>query len=122
MVGNTIINHLTYADDLVILCPYNAGLQQLLRVCSQYGSDFDIKYNSQKSNIMIARSTEDNKLSFLAFFLSGIVLNVAYNDGMRLLLKMPRWSSASQMFVSVDVSTCPAVLRNLMYRCTVCVG
>ena len=194
MVGNTIINHPMYADDLVLVCPYSAGLQQLLTVCSQYGSDFDIKYNAKKSNIMIVRSKEDNKLSFPAFSLSGSALktceevkylghylahdmsddrdirrqycmmyaqvnmlirkfsmcsssvkttlfkafctpmytahlwrcykkssmhklNVAYNDGMRLLLKVPGWSSASQMFVNIGVPTCPAVLRNPMYRC-----
>lgn len=44
-------------------------------------------------------------------------LKVAYNDGLRLLLKVPRWSSASQMFVSVGVTTYSAVLRNLMYKC-----
>ena len=44
-------------------------------------------------------------------------LNVAYNDAMRLLLKVPRCSSASEMFVSIGVPTCPAVLRNIMYRC-----
>ena len=43
-------------------------------------------------------------------------LTVAYNDSMRLLLRAPRSSSASHMFVSVGVPTCPAVLRNLMYR------
>ena len=192
MVGDTFINHLMYADDLVIFCPYSAGFQELLRICSQYGSDFDIKFNGKKSNVMIVRSKEDNKLSFPAFFLSGTVLKiceevkylghyltddlsddrdiqrqyrmmyaqanmlirkfsmcsssvkitlfetfctpmytahlwrryksrsmqklkVAYNDGMRLLLKVPRRSSASQMFVNVGVSTCPAVLRNFMY-------
>ncbi len=34
-----------------------------------------------------------------------------------MLLKVPRWSSASQMFVSAGVPTCAAVMRNLMYRC-----
>ncbi len=47
-----------YADDLVIFCPYSAGLQQLLRICSQYGSDFDIKYNAKKSNIMVGQKTD----------------------------------------------------------------
>ena len=193
-VGNSLINHHMYADDLVIFSPYSAGLQQLLRVCSQYGSDFDVNYNTRKSNIMIVRSKDDSKLSFPDFFLSGTVLEVcneakclghyitddlsddrdifrqcramyaqantlirkfgmcsvhvkttlfkayctpmytahlwrqykkssiqrltvAYNDGMRLLLKVPRWSSASQLFVSVGVPNCSAVLRNLMYRC-----
>ncbi len=44
-------------------------------------------------------------------------LSVAYNDGLRLLLKVPRWSSASQMFVSAGVPTCSAVLRHLMHKC-----
>ncbi len=65
-----------FTDDLVIFCPYSAGLQQLLRVCSQYGLDFDIKYNVKKSNIMKFRSTEDSKLTFPDLSLSGIVLKV----------------------------------------------
>ena len=43
-------------------------------------------------------------------------MTVAYNDCMRLLLGAPRCCSASQMFVEINVPTCPAVLRNLMYR------
>ena len=44
-------------------------------------------------------------------------LTVAYNDSMRQMLRAPRSSSASHMFVSVGVPTCSAVLRNLMYTC-----
>ena len=65
-----------YADDLVIFCPYSAGLQQLLKVCSQYSVEFDIRYNANKSNIMIVRSKEDRKLVFPDFFLSGTALKV----------------------------------------------
>ena len=42
-VGDSLINHLMYADDLVIFSPCSAGLQQLLRICTQYGADFDVK-------------------------------------------------------------------------------
>ena len=42
---------------------------------------------------------------------ASVTLNIiAYNDGIRLLLKQPRWCSASQMFVSVGVP-----IRNLIY-------
>ncbi|XP_016534059.1 RNA-directed DNA polymerase from mobile element jockey-like [Poecilia formosa] len=193
VVGGTIINHLMYADDLVIFSPCSAGLQQLLRTCSNYGQEYDIQYNALKSNIMIVRTKEDQKLVLPDFFLSGVVLRictavkylghyitddltddmdinrqrrlvyaqanmllrkfrmcsvpvkvalfkafctplytahlwrqyrqstlqklkVAYNDGMRLLLRMPRWTSASQLFIGVGVSTFHAVLRSLMYR------
>ena len=41
-----------YADDLVILAPSHVGLS-MLSVCSDYGLEHDIKFNSAKSNIMI---------------------------------------------------------------------
>ena len=43
-------------------------------------------------------------------------LRVAYNDAMRILLKIPRGGSASQMFVTAGVSTFHALLRNLMFK------
>ncbi len=42
-------------------------------------------------------------------------LQVAYNDALRIVLKIQR-SSASEMFVSNNVPTFNAVLRNCMYR------
>ena len=56
-----------YSDDWMGFCPYSAGLQQLLRMCSQYG------YNAKKSNIMIKA---DKKLTTPYFSLSGTVLNI----------------------------------------------
>lgn len=41
MIGDTIVNHLMYADDLVIFSPYSAGLKQLLRVRSRYVLEFE---------------------------------------------------------------------------------
>ena len=43
-------------------------------------------------------------------------LHVAYNDALRILLKTPRGGSASEMFVTNNVPTFNAVLRNVMYR------
>ena len=75
-VGDSLINHLMYADDLVIFSPYSAGLQKLLSVCSQYGLDFDIKYNAKKSKVMIVRSREDRQSKFPDFYLSEAALSV----------------------------------------------
>ena len=44
-VGRAVVNHLTYADDLVVFSPSSAGLQHLLNICSAYGY---IKYNVAK--------------------------------------------------------------------------
>lgn len=54
MVDNVLINHLMYADDLVIL-------QQLLKLCSQHGIHSDIEHIAKKSNIIVVRSKEDRQ-------------------------------------------------------------
>ena len=52
VISDIIINHLMYADDLVLISPSSAGLQILINACHQYGIQFDIKFNSKKSAIM----------------------------------------------------------------------
>lgn len=192
IIGDHLCNHLMYADDLVLVSPYSMGLQQLLNICSQYGLEFDIKYNAVKSYIMIVKTKEDQKLVFPDFYLCGNVLQVtkefkylghyitsdlsddrdmqrqlcklygqanmlarkfsmcsasvkialfrtfcspmytahlwcsykkkslqrltvAYNDSLRILLKVPRHSSASEMFVNCGVRSCAAAIRHFIY-------
>ena len=52
-VGASLINHLMYADDLVLLAPSAAGLSLLLSACSYYGIEFDVKNPSAKTNVML---------------------------------------------------------------------
>ena len=44
LVAVCLINHLMYADDLVLISPSAMGLSLLLSVCSAYGIEHDIKY------------------------------------------------------------------------------
>ena len=55
-IANMIINHLFYADDLVLLCPSQRGLQELLETCERYAAEHDIIFNTQKSVTLIRRS------------------------------------------------------------------
>ncbi len=43
-------------------------------------------------------------------------LNVAYNDIMMLLLRLPRYHSTSQLFANISVPGFQAVLRNLVFK------
>ena len=50
--GNTVVNHLMYADDIVLFAPSAKGLQKTVNVCYAYGCDNDIIFNSSKSQVM----------------------------------------------------------------------
>ena len=44
-----MFNHFSYADDIVLLSPSVAGLQELLDICKDHASVHDIIFNSTKS-------------------------------------------------------------------------
>ena len=43
-------------------------------------------------------------------------INVAYNNAFRMIMQLPRYCSASNMFAMCNVPSCQAVMRNLVYR------
>ena len=51
-ITNLIINHLMYADDIVLISPSTGGLKTLIEHCQQFGHTNDIKFNSTKSAIL----------------------------------------------------------------------
>ena len=55
-IGSTKINHLMYADDIVLVSASSKGLQSLLNTCEEFSSNFDVKFNSSKSHYMIVRA------------------------------------------------------------------
>ena len=55
-LGKTMVNHLAYADDLVILSPSVKGLQKLLNICSEYGEEHDIMFNHTKTGMYVFSS------------------------------------------------------------------
>ena len=55
-VNGHLINHIMYADDLILILPSSAGLCQLLYDYEKFGISHDVKYNEKKSAIMIFRS------------------------------------------------------------------
>ena len=192
MVGDMMLNHLMYADDLVIFSPSASGLRDLLSICSKYGVSHDIKYNPKKSVCMIVRGhnrVSEAKPVFLlnevrlecvdtvkylgqiitddwmddadiqrqkrkiyaqgntlirkfymcslnvkiqlfrsyctSFYCSHLWWNhkqsvmkrlvIAHNDVFRILLSLPRRTSASQLFVSHNVPSCNMILRKQVY-------
>ena len=68
-LGKTMVNHLAYADDLVILSPSAKGLQKLLNICSEYGEEHDIMFNHKKRNVCIFQSKIVLLLMYPKFFL-----------------------------------------------------
>ena len=53
VVDGKVINHLIYADDIVLFSPTANGLQQLLDTCNSFAEEFKLSFNPIKSVCMI---------------------------------------------------------------------
>ena len=196
VVDNIPVNHLLYADDLVVFAPSISGLRELLKVCDVFADSHDIKYNPNKSQVLISRGKflsgvnippfciggscipETDTVKYLGHFICNTMrddtdilrqrrqlyaranvlarkfymctdevkvllfrtfccnlytcqlwwnftqtamrkINVSYNNAFRMIMQLPRYCSASNMFAMCNVPSCQAVMRNLVYRFTI---
>jgi hypothetical protein len=51
-VGNHRINNISYCDDLILISPIGKQLQQLINICQEYGQEWKINFNPNKSIYM----------------------------------------------------------------------
>ena len=69
------MNHLAYADDVVLLAPSARALQALLNVCNTYAMKNNVIYNTEKTKCMVFWN--DNKHAMYArFTLQGDILKI----------------------------------------------
>ena len=66
-------------DDLVLLVPSAAGLSLLLSACSYYGIEFDVKFNSAKSNVMVFCCNLLKDIPVPNFMLNGVAIDKVSN-------------------------------------------
>ena len=50
--GDIVVNHLMYADDIVLLAPSAKGMQTIIETTYAYGNTYDIVFNITKSQVM----------------------------------------------------------------------
>ena len=73
-IGNTTVNHLMYADDLVLIAPSAGGLNSLLKICGVFGTINAVKFNPVKSKVMIFRSNLLSKSNLPNFCINNEII------------------------------------------------
>ena len=75
--GSMLINHLSYADDMVLLAPSAQALRRLLKTCEEYAKDYSIIYNTDKTKCMIC--WPKSSVGEPVFALQGVSLELVQN-------------------------------------------
>ena len=69
------VNHVAYADDMLLLSPSPFGLQTLLNTCDKFAKEHDIVYNTKKTVCMLLRPKMFRNMSAPRFTLCGATLS-----------------------------------------------
>ena len=64
-MGEKCSSVLLYADDIVLLTPTRKAMQKLLYVCEEFGNDYCLKYNTDKSETIVFGDSSYNSNLFL---------------------------------------------------------
>ena len=71
------INHLYYADDLVLLSPSTHGMQKLLNECEIYASKYGMKFNENKSVVLNFKEHRFKANPSAKLYLNGSLMKTA---------------------------------------------
>ena len=52
-MGHLYVGALGFADDLILLCPTEYGIQKMLKICESYAAEHDLIFNGAKSKLLI---------------------------------------------------------------------
>ena len=74
--NDILLNHLMYADDIVLMCPSYKGLQYLIDKCGEYGRDHDILFNVNKTKCMCFKPKRYKQWDFPQFSMNNV--NIDY--------------------------------------------
>ena len=59
-LGDSLVNHICYADDLCLIALSSCGMQHLLDLCSVYATNHQLSYNATKSFLYVLNQIELN--------------------------------------------------------------
>ena len=73
-MNGKVINHLYYADDLVLLSPSAHGMQKLLNECEKYASQYGMKFNENKSVVLNFKGYKFKAKPSATLYLNGSIM------------------------------------------------
>ena len=73
-MNGKVINHLYYADDLVLLSPSSHGMQKLLSKCETYASEYGMKVNENKSVVLNFKGYRFKAKPSATLYLNGSIM------------------------------------------------
>ena len=72
-MGPYFVGAMSYADDIILLAPSVTAMQNMLKVCDMYASEYDLTFNGAKSQYMCINHKQ-NTNNNVQFFINNKII------------------------------------------------
>jgi len=127
-IGEVLVNHLMFADDICVLCPSVRWLQRILDVCQVYAESHEISFNCSKTVCMTfkaksARSTATPVLKLCCQYVNsvdqykylGILLDTKLSVDKDIQRQL-RYQYCAANKLRASFSRCSNAVKNVLFR------
>ena len=131
-IGEVLLNHLMFADDICVLCPSVLWLQRILDVCQAYAESHRIIFNCNKTVCMTfkaesAKSTATPVLKLGGQYIKSvdryrylwIVLDTELSDDKDIQRQL-RYQYCAANKLRASFSRCSNAVKNVLFRSFFC--
>ena len=66
-IGNSFYGALGYADDVILLSPTVNGMKCMLQVCINYGKEYNVLFNPEKTKLIHIKNIKSNNIINIIF-------------------------------------------------------
>ena len=66
-IGNSFYGALGYADDVILLSPTVNGMKCMLQVCTNYGKEYNVLFNPEKTKLIHIQNIKSNNIINITF-------------------------------------------------------
>ena len=77
-IGNSFYGSLGYADDVILLSPTINGMKCMLQVCTNYGNEYNVLFNPEKTKLIHIKNIKSNNIINITFM--GKPITIVDND------------------------------------------
>ena len=78
-IGDRKINHILYADDLILVCPSVKSLQNQINICTKYFEEHFLSVNASKTNVMVVKPKSYLEFCNPVLYINEVKLKVVEN-------------------------------------------
>ena len=78
-IGNNFYGALGYADDVILLSPTAGGMRHLLHVCAQYGKEYNVLFNPDKTKLIYVNNLNYTMMPKI-HFMDNVISVVDYDN------------------------------------------